>query len=54
MNVGAPAPGMNSVARAVTRLAIGKGHRVFAVYDGFRGLADDDVKQLGWLDVDST
>jgi len=53
MNVGAPAPGMNSAARTITRLSIGKGHKVYAIYDGFRGLADDEVQRMSWLDVDS-
>lgn len=39
LNVGAPAAGMNAAVRSAVRLAIAHGHKVYAVNDGFQGLA---------------
>ena len=43
LNVGAPAPGMNSAVRSAVRVALAQGHKVYAVHNGFQGLADGDV-----------
>jgi 6-phosphofructokinase 1 len=48
---GGPAPGMNTAVRAAVRLAIDKGHTVLGVQNGFRGLADGDIRELDWMNV---
>jgi 6-phosphofructokinase 1 len=48
---GGPAPGMNTAARAAVRLALDRGYTVLAVNNGFRGLRDGDIQELGWMDV---
>lgn len=44
LNVGAPAGGMNAAVRSAVRLAIAQGHKVYAVNDGFLGLANGQVR----------
>lgn len=43
MNVGAPCAGMNAAVRATVRMGIIQGHTMFAVHDGFDGLAHGQV-----------
>ena len=52
LHVGAPAGGINMATRTAVRLALGRGHRVLGIHDGFRGLADGDITPLQWLQVD--
>jgi 6-phosphofructokinase 1 len=51
LNVGAPAPGMNTAVRAGVRVAIDQGHIVFGVRRGFQGLAGDDMQEMTWMSV---
>jgi 6-phosphofructokinase 1 len=51
LNVGAPAPGMNTAVRAAVRVAIDQGHIVFGVRRGFQGLIDDDMQEMNWMSV---
>ncbi|XP_060944166.1 ATP-dependent 6-phosphofructokinase, liver type [Limanda limanda] len=51
LNVGAPAAGMNSAGRSAVRLALAHGHRVFAVNDGYQGLANGAVSEMEWHSV---
>ncbi len=51
LHAGGLAPGMNAGARAVTRFALDRGHRVVGVRDGFRGLVAGDLVDLDWMDV---
>lgn len=44
LNVGAPAAGMNAAVRSAVRLALAHGHKVYAVHDGFQGLANGAVR----------
>jgi 6-phosphofructokinase 1 len=37
---GGDAPGMNAALRAVVRVAIGQGARVYAIYEGYQGMVD--------------
>lgn len=46
LNVGAPAAGMNAAVRSTVRIGIIQGHRMFAVHDGFDGLATGQVHFL--------
>ncbi|CAJ1079223.1 ATP-dependent 6-phosphofructokinase%2C liver type isoform X2 [Xyrichtys novacula] len=51
LNVGAPAAGMNAAARSAIRLALAHGHKVYAVHDGFQGLAKGDIFEMEWHNV---
>ncbi|KAF7257837.1 hypothetical protein EG68_04735 [Paragonimus skrjabini miyazakii] len=51
INVGAPACGVNATMRSFARLAITKGYAVWGVHEGFLGLVNDDLTQIGWQDV---
>lgn len=48
---GGDAPGMNAAIRAVTRAAISQGIRVKAIYRGYKGLIDGEVKEFTSQDV---
>jgi 6-phosphofructokinase 1 len=48
---GGPSPGMNTAARAAVRLTLDRGYTLLAVRNGFSGLRDGDVCELGWMDV---
>jgi 6-phosphofructokinase 1 len=48
---GGPAPGMNTAVRAAVRLTLDRGYTMLAVRNGFRGLRDGDVGEIGWMDV---
>ncbi|KAM4026281.1 ATP-dependent 6-phosphofructokinase, liver type isoform 5-T5 [Anomaloglossus baeobatrachus] len=50
---GGDAQGMNAAVRAVTRMAIYVGAKVFHVYEGYEGLVEggDCIKQANWLSV---
>jgi 6-phosphofructokinase 1 len=48
---GGPAPGMNTAVRAAVRLTLDRGYTMLAVRNGFRGLRDGDVGEVGWMDV---
>ena len=51
LNAGAPAPGMNTAARAFVRLLLDRGHEPFAVRNGFEGLLAGPVEALSWASV---
>ena len=51
---GGDAPGMNAAVRAVTRTALAHGVAVVAIYRGYSGLIDKDVKVLSLRDVSNT
>ncbi|XP_064419482.1 ATP-dependent 6-phosphofructokinase, liver type-like isoform X2 [Latimeria chalumnae] len=51
LNVGAPAAGMNSAVRAAARVGMAAGHTVYAVQDGFEGLAKGEIKEVKWRDI---
>ncbi|CAG8501827.1 20110_t:CDS:10, partial [Racocetra fulgida] len=46
------AQGMNAATRAAVRVAINHGHKPIAIYNGFAGLLQENVRELHWLDVD--
>lgn len=43
---GGDAPGMNAAIRAVVRSALGEGYRVFAIFDGYKGLLEDNIIEI--------
>jgi 6-phosphofructokinase 1 len=51
LNAGAPAPGMNTTSRAVTRLGLDKGHIMLGIRNGFKGLAAGEVEELNWMSM---
>ena len=48
---GGPAPGMNTAVRAAVRLGLDRGYQMLAVRNGFRGLRDGEVEEMGWMSV---
>jgi len=48
---GGPAPGMNTAVRVAVRLGMDKGHTMLAVQNGFEGLIDGDIQEMGWMSV---
>lgn len=51
MHSGGPAPGMNTAIRAAVRWGRNQGHSMLGVYNGFQGLIEGDLRELGWMDV---
>jgi 6-phosphofructokinase 1 len=49
LNAGAPAPGMNTASRVAIRLGLDQGHIMLGVRNGFEGLADGEVEEMGWM-----
>ena len=48
---GGDAPGMNAAIRAVVRSAIAEGMKVFAIYDGYNGLINENIKEMTFSSV---
>jgi 6-phosphofructokinase 1 len=51
LNCSGPAPGMNTAVRAAVRLGIDAGHVMLGVRNGFEGLIEGRVEELGWMSV---
>lgn len=52
VHVGASSSALNAVTRAVALYCLSKGHKLFAIQDGFSGLIENgDMKELSWMDV---
>lgn len=53
VNVGAPAGGMNSAIRAMAAYCFSRGHKPYAIHNGWTGLArHESVRELSWLEVE--
>ncbi len=52
IHAGGLAPGMNTAARDAVRLGIRRGHTMLGIHDGFPGLREGRVAELGWADVE--
>ena len=48
---GGDAPGMNAAVRAVARVALARGVEVMAIYRGYSGLINGEIKPMGMRDV---
>lgn len=48
---GGPAPGMNTAVRAAVRIGLDRGHILFGVRNGFRGLVNGDFNEMDWMSV---
>jgi len=51
VNVGAPAPGMNTATRSAVRLGLDKGHTMYGIRNGFEGFAEDEIFEMEWMSV---
>ncbi len=51
LNAGAPAPGMNTAVRATVRLGLDKGHKMLGIYNGFKGLINNQIEEFDWMSV---
>ncbi|MBE6367769.1 MAG: 6-phosphofructokinase [Lentisphaerae bacterium] len=51
MTSGGDAPGMNACLRGCVRTALEAGYRVFAIFEGYQGLIQGDIKELHWENV---
>jgi 6-phosphofructokinase 1 len=53
VNVGAPAGGMNAAIRAAAAYCFSRGHKPFAIHNGWSGLArHESVREINWLEVE--
>lgn len=52
LHAGGLAPGMNTAARAAVRLGIARGWTMLGVRGSWKGLADNEVDELTWADVE--
>ncbi len=43
---GGDAPGMNAAVRAVIRAGLSEGKEMYVVYDGYKGLIDDNIQEV--------
>ncbi|HPJ23714.1 MAG TPA: 6-phosphofructokinase, partial [Bacillota bacterium] len=48
---GGDAPGMNACVRAVVRSAIHYGFEAYGVFNGYKGLVENQIQKLGRNDV---
>jgi len=48
---GGAVPGMNTAVRVAVRVAMDRGHTVLGIRDGFRGLLDSTLEEMGWMSV---
>jgi 6-phosphofructokinase 1 len=44
LNIGAPACGVNAAVRSIIRYGLCEGHHMYAVFDGFEGLINNQVR----------
>ncbi|CAF0916460.1 unnamed protein product [Rotaria sordida] len=51
LNVGSPAGGVNAAVRAIVRYGLCEKMNIHAVFDGFEGLINNQVKTLQWTSV---
>ncbi len=46
LNVGSPACGVNATIRSIIRYGLCEGHNMFAIFDGFEGLINNQVQKM--------
>ncbi len=51
LTAGGPAPGMNTAVRAAVRVGLDRGHIMLGVRNGFLGLIEDELDEMGWMSV---
>lgn len=52
VHVGAASAGLNAATRAVALYSLSRGHKLYAIQDGFTGLVKGNLKNLTWMDVE--
>ncbi|KAK6199293.1 alpha subunit of 6-phosphofructokinase [Scheffersomyces amazonensis] len=53
VHVGAPSSALNAATRAAALYSLSRGHKLFAIQNGFSGLIQDGLlRELNWLDVE--
>lgn len=54
IHIGASSSGLNASTRAITLYCLNRGHKVFAIQNGFSGLiSTGEMKELSWIDVET-
>ncbi|CCE83313.1 Piso0_003888 [Millerozyma farinosa CBS 7064] len=54
IHVGAPAGGMNSAVYAMATYCMSRGHKPYAIHNGFAGLArHESVRSIDWLSIEN-
>lgn len=54
VHVGAPSAALNAATRAATLYCLSRGHKPYAILNGFSGLIQTgEVKELSWIDVEN-
>lgn len=54
INVGAPAGGMNAATYAFANFCLSRGHKPYAIHNGFTGLArHESVRSIDWLEIEN-
>ncbi len=51
MHAGGPAPGMNTAARVAVRLGLDQGHVMLGIYNGIKGLLENEIQEMSWMSV---
>ncbi len=51
LNAGGLAPGMNIASRVAIRMGIDRGHTMLGVRNGFQGLIEGELEEMGWMSV---
>ena len=51
LHAGGPAPGMNPAVRVAVRVGIDKGHQMYGIRNGFRGLEAGHIEEMDWMSV---
>ena len=48
---GGDAPGMNAAIRAITRMCLNLKKKPFAIFDGYKGLIENEIEEFDWKSV---
>ncbi|CAJ0650569.1 5338_t:CDS:10 [Entrophospora sp. SA101] len=52
IHIGAPASGMSPATGAAVSYALNRGHTPIAIFNSFKGLLEDNLREFSWIDVD--
>ncbi len=48
---GGDSPGMNAAVRAIVRTGLDKGAEIFAIYEGYQGMVENNIRPMKWFSV---
>lgn len=51
LTLGAPSGGMNAAIYSVVNFCLTNGHTPFAVFNGFEGFVDNNMREVDWSDI---